>query len=205
LLALLILKIFSLSSYEGTSIVPAILNALQNLYFGYHGLRLLFGDAGSPLPKIIWNGELSVDVFDSSAIEVSPATGTIIDNLVTIQPLFFRGKATATSDTGKTYVNNVWAFGSGLQISLQNPGNEAFERILDFTVVTDRIYGDGPGSLRGLFALGEGTVPTSLITSSSLGAIRFGNASGVVNRAGVNTATSVFGLGVYVGYSTFGR
>ncbi len=184
-----------------TSITFAILNTLQQLFFLQQGASLLIGDLGSPLPKIVWDGDLSINVIDSKAAKLSLNTGTPLDNLKYFEPLFLYGVAEATSSTGKSYAHNVWAFGAGLQISLSNPEDKVFQRVLDFEVVTDRIYGDGPNSLRGFFNLTDGTLPASLSTIDTLGFIKFGHAAGYASRSELTTATSIVGGGSYFGYS----
>ncbi|NJL63047.1 MAG: hypothetical protein HC903_15945, partial [Methylacidiphilales bacterium] len=186
----------------------AVLNILQNLFFLQAGARLLVGDLGSPFPKIVWTGSISIDQYDSQATDISPGTGTIIDKFAKFEPSFFTAKATATSSTGKIWDYNIWAIGLGLSIALSNPENKIVKEKLDFEVVTDRIYGDGPNSLRGLFNLNSASGPTGISQPIKLkktyGFIRFGNASGFAGSNDIATASSVFGIGFYLGQSGIG-
>lgn len=190
------------------NIVYAILNTLQNLFFLQAGARLLVGDLGSPLPKIVWTGSISIDQYDSQAADLSLGTGTAIDNFAKFEPSFFDATATATSSTGKTWSHKIQALGFGLSIALSNPENSVVKEALDFEVVTDRIYGDGPSSLRGLFNLNSASIPNGLEQPIQLkttyGFIRFGNASGFAGSNNIATNSSVFGIGFYLGYSGMG-
>jgi len=188
-----------------TNITFAVLNVLQNLFLFQQGVRLLVGDLASPLPKIVWTGNISIDQYDSSSLDKSPKTGTAIDNFAKFEPSFFTAKATATSSTGKIWDYNIWAIGLGLSIALSNPENKVVKEKLDFEVVTDRIYGDGPNSLGGLFNLDSASVPTGIFQPVKLketyGFIRFGYASGFAGSNDIATNSSVFGIGFYLGQS----
>ncbi|MCY6493935.1 RHS repeat-associated core domain-containing protein [Leptolyngbya sp. GGD] len=192
------------STAAETNIVFAILGALQKIYIAYQGARLLFGDGGSPLPKIIWKGSMEISALDSSRFDRKLETGTPLDNMAKVELEFFFAKATATSDTGKIWTHNIWAVGGGLQVAAQNPEDKVVNRSLDFEVVTDRIYGDGPSSLKGLFGIGTAAFPNKFFRKT-LGVVRIGNGSGTIGYRDMTKPDTVFGAGIYGGYSGIGR
>ncbi len=192
------------STIAETSATFAILNALQNIFIAYQGARLIFGDGGSPLPKIIWKGSMEISALDSSRLDKKLETGTPADTVAKLELEFFYAKATATSDTGKIWTHNIWAVGGGLQIAGQNPEDKVVTRTLDFEVVTDRIYGDGSISLKGIFSMGSFAFPNRFFRRT-LGAVRIGNGSGTIGYRDIPKPDTVYGAGLYAGYSGLGR
>ena len=183
-----------------------IANILQTIFYSYQISTLLLGDIASPFPKIVWKGSIDLEGFDTQLGDTKPFSGNPFESIVRFEPELFRGIATATSNTGKTWKHNIWGLGFGLQVSLLNTENKIVKDALDFEVVSDRMYGDGPSSLKGFFNLDSIRVPSfsSSYLKSTSAFIRFGHASGVAGSTNIVNSASVFGGGLYAGYSSFG-
>ena len=195
-------------SMSDISATYAILDILQKLVFLQAGAGLLLGDISSPLPKIVWTGTIKSDNYDSSRLDAPIPTGTIIDRFTKFELTGFTAKATASSNTGKIWQHNLIGVNFGFNFTLSNPEDTVIKDELEFEVVTDRIYGDGPTSLSGFFNLDFGSFPTGLQQPIKLkttyGFIRFGRASGFAGSSQIATGKSIFGIGVSIGRSGMG-